>query len=132
MKLTQLLCFCCLLCFWACSSDQAQIQFCTELNTLEVCATSQDTFPSRQRVYFSCQSKTAFPTGKVTGTIYNLSADSEKKYIGEHVFDVTPNTKTLNYYIPFEMYGGFGDYLVEITGPEGELLAADQLYIKTQ
>lgn len=124
--------FCCSLFFWACSKDQVQIQFCTELDDQEVCAVNQDTFPTYQRVYFSCQSKVAFPTGKVKGVIYQLEANAGKKFMGEHVFDVAPDTKTLHYFIPFEMYGGLGDYLVEISGPDGALIAADQLYIKTQ
>lgn len=132
MKLNSLIFLFCLLSVWACTDDQAKITFCTELTDQETCAATQDTFPAYQRVYFSCQSKVDLPLGQVKGVIYQLTEGSNKKYIGEHLFDVTPNTKSLQYYIPFEMYGGYGDYLVEISGPDGALIAADQLYIQTQ
>ena len=129
MKLIRLCILFLMLSFWACSNNNIQIQFCTELTNEEACAVSQDTFPAYQRVYFSCQSKAAFPTGAIKGTIYHLGDGSKKTFIAEHIFQVESDTKYLNYYIPFEMYGGYGIYQVEISDPEGTLLAEDQLYI---
>lgn len=129
MKLHRFFFFFLLLSFCACSNNETRIQFCTELTNQEICASSQDTFPAYQRVYFNCQSKVAFPIGAVRGTIYHLGDGSDPKFIAEHVFQVEPDTKSLSYYIPFEMYGGYGIYRVEISDPKGGLLAEDQLYI---
>lgn len=132
MKQAIILYILCLLIGSACSNNQVQIKFCEALDDQEICAVGQDTFPPYQRVQFSCHSVKAFQEGEIKGAIYKLSGKEGKQYIGEHIFKVAPNTNTLSYFIPFDMYGGFGDYIVELSGPDGALLAAEQLYIEPQ
>ena len=128
--LTKLTLFSFILLFTQCIDEpKTTVKFCESFDKNDQCVNIKNEFKPYTRVYIRCESTKPFNTDKITGSIYNVFGES-KNFIGAKEFKVKPEDKTIAYYIPFEQYGGLGDFLIEFKDEKGKLIAEGKMTVK--
>ena len=104
------------------------VTFCEEVDEKGRCKSPSKTFSFGSKVYVSCHSTKGFTGNALKGNIYFLN-EGEKVYFNYKDFSITPGTKTVHTYIPFDQFGGKGAFYVEFVDENGEILGGNDLKI---
>lgn len=119
-------------CLWACEqASTTTIEFCEELDEKGLCKKPAKTFAFGSKIYVSCHSTEGFAGNAMKGNIYFLN-DGEKVYFNYKDFSISPGTKTVHTYIPFDQFGGKGAFYVEFVDENGEILGGNDLKIEEE
>lgn len=109
-----------------------QIDFCLNFGTDDQCYYEKEVFPKHQRIYVKFSADKPLTDSLYIGNISILKPNGIAESLGFKEFRPESDTATyLKHYIPFDVFGGSGGYLVEFKNSREEVLAKREVHFET-
>ncbi|MBX2877886.1 MAG: hypothetical protein KTR30_37550 [Saprospiraceae bacterium] len=109
-------------------TPETVVEFCLKLDESGQCLEPSKSFSYGSKIYVSCHSEIPFAGSRMKGNIYFIQ-DGERIYFNYKEFTLTPGTQTVQTYIPFDQFGGKGEFYVEFVDENGEILGGNDMKI---
>ncbi|MEZ4825045.1 MAG: hypothetical protein R3C61_01945 [Bacteroidia bacterium] len=107
-----------------------EVVFCASLGTDDECLGQSNHFPPETRVFVRCNAEKPFPYDYITGAIYEIRGGRKTGLIAQQSFALKVHDTHVSYFLPFDQYKGKGEFLIEFTDPQGNILAASTVYLE--